>query len=286
MTVFQTPYPKATFRKFALVLFLISFSIAFILIVFQPFGTSSFLHPLKIFILGGYGLVVFLSGILFFAVTDSLLSDAIKDKWTIGFQVILVFCTLILCQIACFFYYSFLFSTSISFSTFFNFLIIASSVSIVPMTFYFFIIYLQYKDVRHATSSQESIEKENPNIDIHRDNGLDEGPSSRLTLIGTGKREKFEFEAENLRLIKAEDNYVIVYVLKNNHLKKWMIRATMNEVDKQLTSQFLRIHRSYIINKNFVESMTGNVTNTKLKLQAINEEIPVSRTKVGEIREL
>jgi DNA-binding LytR/AlgR family response regulator len=59
-----------------------------------------------------------------------------------------------------------------------------------------------------------------------------------IKITGTGKSEKYQFYSRTLIMIVAEDNYVIVHSLENQKLKKWMIRATMNEVENQLNQSF------------------------------------------------
>jgi hypothetical protein len=280
--VFNTPYPKSTLIKNVKFISILSLAIAFILIVFQPFGTATFTHPHKYLILSGYGIIVFISGTLLFTVFDKLIGNTIKDKWTIGYEMAVLFTTIFVCQSACFFYWTWLFSSGISIQLYFNFLLIATSVSVLPFGYYLLTIYQKYRDVRHALSSPSKHLNSNEVNAVSSEEFLD----ATIKIVGTGKHENYEFQSEDLRLIVAEDNYVIVYTVENQNVKKWMIRATMNDVESLLNTNFLRVHRSYIINIRYLENITGNVTNTKLKLQSIDEEIPVSRARVAEVRQL
>jgi hypothetical protein len=288
MSVLNTPYPKSTVLKFTKFLAGISIMIAFILIVLQPFGTASFSHPFKYEILAGYGIVIYVSGSLFFSFIDHFLSDAIKDKWTVGYEIGLLFCTILISQTSCYFYWVWLFGTGISIMAFLNFLIIATSVSILPVGFYLLYIYQKYRDVHHARSIKDELTDTEKQKDGHIEDDIlsPNADHGTIKITGTGKSEKYQFYSRTLIMIVAEDNYVIVHSLENQKLKKWMIRATMNEVENQLNQSFIRIHRSYIINKNYIEDITGNVTNTRIKLKDIDIELPVSRAKVGEIRQL
>jgi hypothetical protein len=118
MSVLNTPYPKSTVLKFTKFLAGISFMVAFILIVLQPFGTASFSHPYKYGILAGYGIVIYVSGSLFFSFIDHFLSDAIKDKWTVGYEIGLLFCTILISQTSCYLYWVWLFGSGISIMAF------------------------------------------------------------------------------------------------------------------------------------------------------------------------
>ena len=283
MSVLKTPYPHASFVTFAKVLGIISISIAFILVVFQPFGTESFTHPYKTIILMGYGVVIFSAGLFSFVSINGILSEDIKDKWTVGYEVLMLFLIIIICQSACFFYWSWIFSSKLSLNFYWGFLGVASTVSLLPIGFYLFYIYQQYKDVHHAAHIGVTIEDSTTNDNLST---LLSHDSVRMSIEGTGKREKYDVAVDDLYAVKAEDNYVIFYSLKNNIIKKWMLRVTMSDVERQLTTDFIRIHRSFIINKNYIENLSGNITNTKVKIQKIDDEFPVSRSKVEHIRKL
>ncbi|HMP29206.1 MAG TPA: hypothetical protein PKD85_06385, partial [Saprospiraceae bacterium] len=95
MSLLNIPYPKTSFSKFIRFLGVLSGVISFILIVFQPFGTSSFVHPFKFWILLGYGIIIFLAGSGFYKLADLFLTEDIKDKWTIWLEVTFLFCTIV-----------------------------------------------------------------------------------------------------------------------------------------------------------------------------------------------
>jgi len=74
---------------------------------------------------------------------------------------------------------------------------------------------------------------------------------------------------KRIKYFKGAGNYVEVHLLD----KKLTIRATLNSVLEQLPShQFLRVHRSYIINK----SAVSHISSTKVQLGA--EVLPIGRS--------
>jgi hypothetical protein len=209
MPILNTPYPKSTVSKFTLFLGGISLIVAFILIVFQPFGTASFSHPFKYGILIGYGAVIFASGSLFYVLINYLLSDEIKNKWTVGYEIVLLFTTILISQSSCFLYWVWLFGVNISWAAFFNFLIIASSVSILPVGFYLLYIYQKYRDVQHAKSTNEILNlQDEPKDTISEQPAPDPNTSDNTVKItGTGKKENYIFSSDSIVFIVAEDNY-------------------------------------------------------------------------------
>ncbi|HMP29205.1 MAG TPA: LytTR family DNA-binding domain-containing protein, partial [Saprospiraceae bacterium] len=182
----------------------------------------------------------------------------------------------------CYLYFIWIFNYTYSSLGFFKFLIIADAVSIIPVGSYFAYIYLAFKDVKHAQSirnqkttiTQNSLQIKAP----------EEFQQTSIEIIGAGKKEKYSYDSSVIPLIQAEDNYVILYTNESDKIKKQMIRIKMNEIEQQLNDTFIRVHRSFIVNKEFISSLSGNITNTKLRLNQIEEEIPVSRSLVPKIR--
>lgn len=43
----------------------------------------------------------------------------------------------------------------------------------------------------------------------------------------------------------------------------------MNEIEKQLNHNFIRVHRSFIINLNRISGFYGNINNSKLVMEGI-----------------
>ena len=70
--------------------------------------------------------------------------------------------------------------------------------------------------------------------------------------------------------IKAEDHYIRIYTSDGkNHL----VRGRISELEEQLPPNFIRTHRSFITNRNFIKHFG------KSSLRLIDTtEIPISRT--------
>lgn len=83
---------------------------------------------------------------------------------------------------------------------------------------------------------------------------------------------------EKLVFIKAEDNYASFHYSVGEKITRKLERISMSQLEQQIhNSQFIRCHRSYIINLNFVEKVERNLTGFKVILKGINNIIPVSR---------
>ena len=92
--------------------------------------------------------------------------------------------------------------------------------------------------------------------------------------------------SENIRYAEAMQNYVTVWFLDNDSLQKEVLRATVSSIEEQLSDcAVIRCHRSYLVNVDAVEKVTGNAQGLRLKLSGITqEEVPVSRSYINKIR--
>lgn len=85
---------------------------------------------------------------------------------------------------------------------------------------------------------------------------------------------------ENLLYIESADNYICIWYIKNEQLKKQLMRITMKEISEQLAdTNIVRCHRSYMVNLDLVKVMRREKENLFLELGVPNiKEIPISKT--------
>ena len=85
---------------------------------------------------------------------------------------------------------------------------------------------------------------------------------------------------ENLIYIESADNYICIWYIKNEQLKKQLMRITMKDISEQLANtNIVRCHRSYMVNLDLVKVMRREKENLFLELGVPNvKEIPISRT--------
>lgn len=275
MSLRLTPFPKPSLRAFLNVMAAISLTIVFILVVFQPFGTANFDHHYKYWILVGYGVVTFISGLIFYYFVSLLVSQTRLNRWSAIDEVLFLFCIILICQVSCYLYWAAMFVGHLDWVQFFSFFKIASLISLVPVSVYLLFIYQKYKEVKFVSSDESPIqttEAEKENI--------------QLTIYGIGKNEKIILAPENLCLVKSEDNYVILFLLENDKIIKRMMRNTLSDIEQQIGNSFFRCHRSFIVNPVKIADIEGNITNTRISLTGIDIKIPVSRSMVEKVKML
>ena len=270
MNLFQVPYPKASLRKYALVLGAIAFSVVFILVVFEPFGTRGFVHNYKQLILAGYGAVILVGGVLYYMVTDTLIYERTKDRWSIIHEVVFLFFSVLTCLLACYLYWTFVFDRSVSMSQLMYFLMYSASVAVIPVAVYLLYIYQQYKEVAYTTTVENSSTVQD----------------QKIALYGTNNNEQIQLATDTLLYVQSSDNYVILHLLEQGILCRKMLRNTLSRIALQLGDDFIKVHRQYLVNRSHIVDIQGNVTNSLLSLEGVEKKIPVSRTMVPKLREL
>ncbi|WP_080055020.1 LytR/AlgR family response regulator transcription factor [Spirosoma aerolatum] len=73
-------------------------------------------------------------------------------------------------------------------------------------------------------------------------------PSSSISVIGKHKH-RIDLSLEGIYWVKAEGNYSII----NTVDQKYVLKRSLRKVCDELTVSFVQIHKSYIVNVNYVE---------------------------------
>lgn len=100
--------------------------------------------------------------------------------------------------------------------------------------------------------------------------------SDSLKIVVHGKSETIYIECDEIIYCKAEGNYTRIYVHNNNIIVSRVLKHVAKCLPKEV---FLRIHKSYLINKNYAYAYKRN---NKLILSP-SIEVPVSRRKKTKI---
>lgn len=80
-------------------------------------------------------------------------------------------------------------------------------------------------------------------------------------------KEFFKVELKDVLYFRAEDNYVKIITPEKNHLQA----GSLQSWEEQLSSDFVRVHKSYIVNLSKVDKVSGN------RIFLEGEEIPIGR---------
>lgn len=139
-----------------------------------------------------------------------------------------------------------------------------------------YIYFIWKENLRELGALRKQIERDETVLQRAYIQILDEKGEMRLSI-----------RRENLVMIESADNYVCVYYLNGDKVKKTMVRNTLSRVAEHLHgSRIVRCHRSYMINLDHAKVLHRDKEGVfvELGIEGI-PDIPISRTYADNIRE-
>ena len=101
-------------------------------------------------------------------------------------------------------------------------------------------------------------------------------PPQQIHLKDENGKVVFSVKPENIILFKSEGNYIAVYFLADNQAQRKLIRNNLKKIENQTSSeQFLRVHRSYMVNLKHINSVDRSKRSYRLTLNGL-PELPVA----------
>jgi len=106
--------------------------------------------------------------------------------------------------------------------------------------------------------------------------------------LSESQNDKLEIVPEYLMLVRSADNYVEMIYRDDDVIKQKLLRNTLKNLQQQLKKypEFVRCHRTCIVNSSFILNLTNSYKGHHLKILDYEEEIPVSRQYIINIKEL
>lgn len=138
-------------------------------------------------------------------------------------------------------------------------------------------IYFILKDkVRELRALRQQIDRDETVLQKAYIQILDEKGEMRISI-----------RRENLVMIESADNYVCVYYLSDQKVKKSMVRNTLNRVAEHLQgTRIVRCHRSYMINLDHAQVLHRDKEGIFIELGIDGlPNVPISRTYADNVRE-
>jgi hypothetical protein len=146
-------------------------------------------------------------------------------------------------------------------------------VSLIPLTFF---IFINEKSVRERREKKVLEIKE-----IKRKKKISNSKklSREVRIISDNGKESITFYIDKLVYITSQGNYASFFLKNNGNLKEKILRITLTKIATELKdySNIIRCHKSYLVNINEINDISGNARGYLLKLDFIPVDIPVSR---------
>jgi hypothetical protein len=262
---FNIPYnEKGSFKNKLSGILVFGLFIFLFLYFFKPFGLSLLKPILQLPISFGFGLITFF--ILF--VYNFLIGKVIiRNRWSLGKNILYDILIASSVGLANFFYIHYIFPQEFTFKYLFYFIWTAILVGSIPVTIKYFINFNRmYKNaLKDAAIPEENVYWED-----------------EVNIMAGNQKNDNKFNPKEIIYLCSNDNYVTIVTIKSGIQNKTTIRGTLKSAESELrkNNRFLRCHKCYIVNLDFVERVTGHNQNMKIRLLPSGMEIPVSRSRV------
>lgn len=237
------------------------------LFLFKPFGFYQLETIRQFFISLGFGLITFFVLIVFKYLIEPVV---IWENWTIGKNILWDILIASSIGAANYLYICIIFEMKFNLLYLFYSIWTAILVGSIPVTISYFLSYNRiYKNaLKEAAIPDEMITWED-----------------EVTITAGYSRNDFKTYPGNIIYLCSNDNYVTIVTIRDNVQNKTTIRGTLKSAEEELrkNSRFIRCHKCYIVNLYYVEKVTGNNQNMKLRLTVPGIEIPVARSKADQV---
>ncbi|GAB3640557.1 LytR/AlgR family response regulator transcription factor [Spirosoma arcticum] len=291
LRLLRQPYPtEESVRRWLIRAFLIGAFVGFFLLVFQPFGLYEWQTPAKTLKILGFGLVTF-----FVLTADSFILPLLfpryfsNERWTVGHEIVRTLLFIIVIAIGNRLYLGWLIrepSIAHDWLAMIGMTFIIGLFPTVGGVLTSYIVQLRrYSRVaaelpHHSPPSAPGEPWLQERVSTVRAN---DAPDTLLTLVADNEKDKLILRANTLLFIESSDNYSTVVCLKSNATGidqpvKPLLRSSLSRLEGQINQpHIVRSHRSYIVNLDRVERVTGNAQGYKLHLLGGQFQVPVAR---------
>jgi len=279
---------------------IIGLFIGLFLVIFQPFGMSDWQIDHKLAKLLGFGAITFVVTAFSFIVWPLLFPKPFSDEhWTVGREILLVMSNILLIAIANRLYLEWLIGKSGEGVGWGDMILITFIIAVFPVTGA--IVYSYIRQLKKYSQSaaelpvhmvDDKVQSQPEEDTVHSEHKN----RAMLTLVAENEKDTIQLLASDLLFIESSDNYSTVVYLKreaNGQMRptKPLIRSSLSRLEGQLEQpHIVRCHRSFIVNLDRVERVTGNAQGYKLHLLDGQFQVPVARkyndTLVAELKAL
>ncbi|CAN5358471.1 hypothetical protein BH23BAC1_BH23BAC1_47930 [soil metagenome] len=82
-------------------------------------------------------------------------------------------------------------------------------------------------------------------------------------------------------------NYLKIYFQRKGEIYEEILRNSLKNAETAIEQfpEIIRCHRAYIVNLLKIEDAAGNSQGYKLKFKGVNDEVPVSRKYISDIKQ-
>ena len=258
----------------------ISISVFLFILFFQPFPTNNFEFENKLLFIAGYGFIIFIVQVIAQIIFHRhLFHDSMDGEYSSLLNSLYYFSQIALTSVAFVFYIRYVGKTGITFNIVLRVVVISLS---VPVTIYL-------KSTLSLTHGKyKKLLEENRLMQDKLKQFSESYANKFIELNSENESDNIRIQVSEIIFVKSADNYVEVGFRDGGEFRKKMIRNTLKNIEKQLKefNNFVRTHRSCIVNIQDIDKLNKNFNTYWLTLVDTKETIPVSRQYLMAVKDL
>ncbi len=257
----------------------ISFGIFLFVLFFQPFPLTGSDFNNRLLLIAGLGAITFVLIVIIRVILPWIMVIKDPENMTPPFPSYFNgFIIFVLSSVAFIFYIRFVGSVEITFYNAFKVLIICLVPPVVLALNDTYSELRSYND--QLISDKKIIQKK---IEKFEEDILNKS----IEFVLENGSENFSLLIGEIVFFKSADNYVEIVHKEGEIFKKKLIRNTLKNIEIQIKqySNFIRIHRTSIVNVHFIERLDRDSNNQWLNLKGFEEKLPVSRQYLLRVKE-
>jgi hypothetical protein len=260
---------------------LFGFMVFMFLFVFKPFGLAQLGDKLLIATIG-YGavtsVVMLLVNVALMPVMPAFFSE---ENWTVGRELLWTAVNILFIAFANVWFSVFMGFANWSWQAVFAFGLYTISLGVFPAVLVIMINEARLKSRYEQESNEISTQIEKQ---THSENIIS---NTSVTITSENQGETFSINPTALLFIRSADNYAEVYFEESGQINRKVVRNSLKNLETILNLPImLRCHKSYLVNTNRINHVSGNAQGYKLHLNGTDLLIPVSRQMNDEVKNL
>ena len=154
------------------------------------------------------------------------------------------------------------------------------TVFVFLFAFYGFINYHLRRELDDVKTINALLEKRQEELFQEKEDGDEVGEKSVTVVIeGLGQGARLEIDPSNILYVESMENYADICYISENETRHTTLRITLKQIKETLSDfgYIVQCHRGFLVNVNFVESMTAHNPGYQLQLFGVEKQLPVSR---------
>ena len=272
--ILNKPYPfNDDLKHNAKISLFISLGILAFLLVFQPIEIYSFSTKKIIYIITGFTLSTFLILSLNLIVLPSLFPKLFYNNiWNIKKEIIWNLWILFAISSSNFLFYAQLFEV-IDMN-------LADIAKIILLGFLPVAVLITINQDQLLRSHLKSAQQLNNKLIGNKKETL-------INFKSDYKKDNLIISPNSLILIKSADNYIEIYYMIDNVVKKKLVRSSLKRANESINefSFILRCHRTFIVNINYIKEISGNSQGYKISFDDIDFPVMVSQKYIESFKD-